>query len=202
MVHQPHRDLGDARRPLADLDAVKCIDVDQREKLNVQLLLLAAMERLEDLDLELAQLPVRNDKEVAAAAGRVEETQLREFLLEAPQLGFVLADLSEFLLQVVEEEGADDLEDVAFAGVVRTDLPPLARFHDRLEQGAEDHGRNPRPVEACCGKQRVAHVAVEVGEGLFAVLLALLGRRVQNVEKLRQVYPKVGAILDGAVDDV
>ena len=113
--------------------------------------------------------------------------------------------------QVVEEQGADDLEDVALAGVVAADLPALLRLHDALEERAENGGRDARPVEARAGQQAVAHVAVEVGEAevlgeelavdvgeggqsFVEVLLALLGRRVEHVEEPRQVQAEVGAV--------
>lgn len=79
--------------------------------------------------------------------------------------GAVAAGLLAFGAEVVEEEGADDLEDVGLGGVVRADLAAGAGFHDALEERAEDGGRDARPVEAGGFEQGFAHGGIEVGDG-------------------------------------
>lgn len=76
VIRQPHRSCGDARRPFPDFDAVESVDVDQRQVWHGDVLLLAAMERLEDLDFKKPQFAVRNDEEVAAAAGRIKDQKV------------------------------------------------------------------------------------------------------------------------------
>ena len=188
--------------------------------MNVQLRAgLAAVEQLEHFDFQQAQFAVGDDEEVAAAAGGVEKAQARKFLVEAPQFGLVAFDALKFGAQIVQEQRADDFEDVAFAGVMRADLPPLLRLHDGLKERAENGGRNARPVEARAGEQRVAHVAVEIGEAeifgeqlavdvgkcgerFVEVLLALLRRRVEHFKEAREVHARVRAVGGGAVLEV
>ena len=221
VVHQPEGHLGDAGGPFGNLDAVELVHVHLRELVHVQRqLALGAVEDLQDFQFQQAQLAIGDDEEVAAAAGGVEEAQAGEALVEAAQLGLVLADALELGAQVVQEQGAGDLEDVALGGVVAADLAALARLHDGLEERAEDGGRDGRPVEPGAGQQRVAHVtvevgdvqvvlaeqlAVDVGEGrqrLVQVLLPLVFRRVEHAEEVGQVQAQVGAVLGGAVFEV
>ena len=104
VVHQPHRHFGDSRRPFADLDAVEGVHVDERKMLDVEFPLRAGVEQLEDFDFQQSQFAIGDDEEVAAAARRVEEAELRELLVEAPQFGFVALDALEFGAQIVEEK--------------------------------------------------------------------------------------------------
>ena len=217
MVHQPHGHLRDAGGPFADLDAVEGVHVHQQEPLDVQNPL--NLQRQEHLDLQQAQFAVGDDEEIAAAAGGVQEAELADLLVEAPQLGLVGPDALELGAQAVKEEGADDLEDVALAGVVPADLAALARLHDRLEERAEDRRRDARPVKAGAGQQGVAHVPIQVGKaqafgeevavdigeggkGLVEVLLSPFGRGVEHIEKPGQVRAKVAPIGLGLVLDV
>ena len=70
VIHHPHRRLGDARRKLADLNAVELIDIHDREQLRHNLELLTWTQLLQNLDLQGAQLAISNDEEVAAAGSR------------------------------------------------------------------------------------------------------------------------------------
>ena len=99
------------------------------------------------------------------------------------------------------------------------DLAALARFHDGLEEGAEDGGGDARPIEAGANEQGVAHVPVEVGEVealgeegavdvaeageiLVEVPLALLLGRVEDAEEAVEVHAEVGAVGRGLVFEV
>ena len=160
MVHQPHGHFGDAGGPFADLDAVELSPRPPWRDCGCRNFLLAGCaEFLEDFEFEQAQFAVGDDEEVAAAAGGVEECELAEFLVKVLQArlrrGAVVFDAFEFGAQVVEEQGADDFEDVALAGVVRADLAPLLGLHHGLKERAEDGGRDARPVETAAGQQRV-----------------------------------------------
>src|ERR1035437_6410094 len=193
VIHEPHGDFGYARGPLADLDAIEGVDVHLGEALDVKFLLIAATDHLEDFDFQQTQFAVGNDEEIAAAAGRIEEAQAREFLVEAFQFGFAALGALEFPAQVIEEKRANDLEDVALAGVMPANLSPFLRLHDGLKERTANGGGDARPVEAGGGNESVAHVAVEVGEaeilgkefavdigecgkGFVEILLAFFGR--------------------------
>ncbi|AYA23138.1 hypothetical protein C6369_000060 [Rhodococcus rhodochrous] len=73
---------------------------------------------LEDVELKGAQFTVGHNQEVAAAAGRVEETEPAEFVVQLGQLRLVVPAAFELVAVLVEEQRADGLEDVFFGGVV------------------------------------------------------------------------------------
>ena len=84
VIHHPQRRLSDAGRKLQNFDAVELIDVHHRERRHIlHGLPLRAVNFEQHLDLQLAQLPIGDDQEVAAAAGRIEEAHLAQALLEA-----------------------------------------------------------------------------------------------------------------------
>ena len=129
-------------------------------------------------------------------------------ILEAFELGF----------EVVEEQTPDELEDVAFARVVRPDFAALFGFHDALEQRTENGRTDPRPVEGAADEKRVAHDAIHVGDvepfaEEFAVDVrhrfqlfdqiprTLLHRRVENLEDQRQVRTEIRPIGRGVIFD-
>ncbi len=108
-----------------------------------------------------------------------------------------VAALLELGAKFVEEQRADDFEDVALAGVVRPNLPALFVVHDGLKERAENGGRDARPIFARAGKQSVAHFAVEIGKAeMFAEQVAIdvgkLRERFVGIsgKYLLQVYPK------------
>ena len=230
MVHHPQRGLRNAGRKLAELDAVELVHVHLREKPDVEHVLPgSAVNRADHLHFEQPQFPVGDDEEVAAAAGRVEESKPSQFLLEAPQVGkaaAVLAGLEpgELGPQVVQEQRLDDLQDVLLGGVVGALGAALLGVHDRLEQRPEDGRGDVGPVEAAGVQQRPAHrrgeggdaqraakqVAVDVGKARQVVVQragALGLRRIEHLEELRQPRPKVGAVfarsrLDEVEEDV
>src|SRR5665213_2347006 len=75
VIHHPQRHLGDKRGELADLDAIKLVDVDLREMCNVQECALPSRVQLfQHFHLELTKLAVRDDEKVATPAGGIEET--------------------------------------------------------------------------------------------------------------------------------
>ena len=118
--------------------------------------------------------------------------------------------------EFVEEQGADEFEDVLFRRVVRADLPAFLAVHDGLEERAEHGGGDGFPAEAAAGEQAVAHVGVELGkfqtlgkevavdvgelaEFLVEVALALRGVGVEDAKELFQPDAEIGAVLGGAV---
>jgi len=83
MVGEPEGGFGDERRELLQLDAVELIDVQAGEVADIEAeRKLFAVLGPEDIEFEGAQLPVGDDEEVAAAAGRVEETQGGELVVK------------------------------------------------------------------------------------------------------------------------
>src|SRR3546814_10815996 len=70
----------------------------------------------------------------------------------------------QFHLQVVEEQRADQLEDVLFAGVVRAQVAAGFGVHHRLEHRAEDGRADAAPVQGAGFQQQVAHLRVERGQ--------------------------------------
>ena len=82
MVHEPERDFGNTHRPLGVFDAVELIHIDFAEVAHVENLLLSTVDFLEDFDFQQAKSAIGEDKEVAAAAGRIEEAERAEFLVE------------------------------------------------------------------------------------------------------------------------
>jgi len=92
-------------------------------------------------------------------------------------------------------------------------------IHDCLEERAKNGRRYARPVKVCASKQCVAHIKIEIGEAqtfleqipidvgecgkrFVEVFLALLGRRIQHIEKVCEVQAEIGAILGGSVQQV
>ena len=97
VVHQPHGHFGDARRPLADLDAVEGIHVHEGKALDVQLRLpRIGIKQLENFDFQRPQFAVGNDEKIAAAARRVQKAESRDLFMESPQFGFVALGAPKF----------------------------------------------------------------------------------------------------------
>src|ERR1022692_130883 len=78
--------------------------------------------------------------------------------------GAVSLDALELGAEVVEEQGADDFEDVLLRRVVPANLAAFLAFHDCLEERAEDSGGDGFPAEGAAGEQAVTHVRGELGE--------------------------------------
>ena len=74
-----------------------------------------------------AQFAISDHQKVAASAGRIEEPQTRELLVELPQLVLVTLNSREFCPKLVEKQCANHLENVALVGVMAADLAALAR---------------------------------------------------------------------------
>ncbi|MFZ1222201.1 MAG: hypothetical protein WAR01_03055, partial [Dokdonella sp.] len=119
---------------------------------------------MQHFDFEQAQFAVGDDEEVAAATSGIEKAQAGELDVEALELAFVVADFFQFGFQFVEEQRADQLQDVLFAGVVRAQVAPGLGIHDRLEHRAEDGRADAAPVERAGLQQQLAHVGVESGQ--------------------------------------
>ena len=216
VVHQPQRHLRNLGRELLDLDAVKLIDVDADQPMNVHAELPVGNAGAQHLELQQAQLAVADDEEVAAAAGRVKKREQPQFFVKLEQLVSIALDLVELGPQLVQKQRLDELEDVLLAGVVRSEVAARLVVHDRLEQRTEDRGRDRGPVQRAAIKQGVAHGAVEAGNrnGLFIqfavhigkggellveIFRALVVRGVEHLEKQGQLRAEVGTVLCGAL---
>ena len=157
VVHHPERSLRDPGREFVDFDAVELIDIDDRESRSVEFGLFldgrAGAEFADHFDLEQTQFPVGDDQEIAAPAGWIEEVQRGQPLAEGLEFGAPAAvrvrlQSGEGRFQLVEEERLDHFQDVLFGGVVRAPGAAFPLVHHGLEEGAEDGGRDPGPVEA------------------------------------------------------
>jgi hypothetical protein len=132
--------------------------------------------------------------------------------VELLQLAAVPPDPFELGPQGIEEERADELQDVLFPRVMRPEVAAQRRVHDRLEEGAEDRRADPAPVEAAAVQKRLAHGGVEGGGGkrLFEKSAVHVGegrevfvegceppvvRGIQNMEEGRKAIPEVRAVL-------
>src|ERR1019366_7418907 len=153
------------------LNAVELVNVDLGKLSHVveRHFVLLAVKLEQDFELQLAQLAVGDDEEVAAAAGRIEEADFGQLVVKLVQArgaagGAVGLDALELGAEVVEEQGADDFEDVLLRRVVPADAPAFLAVHNRLEERAEDGGGDGFPTEGAAGQQAVAHVSVELGE--------------------------------------
>src|SRR6266568_5893424 len=158
VIGQPQSHLCNPRRPLLDLYAVELIDVDADELEDIQHELVALAHITQYLQLQQAQLAISNNKEVAAAASRVEESQVRKLFQKLEKLVPVALDLVELGPQLIEKKRVDQLEDIGFAGVVGTQITPGGSVHDRLEQRTEDGRRNAAPVKSTAVQQRFTHL--------------------------------------------
>jgi len=176
---------------------------------------------LQDLDLEIAQFSIRNDEEIAAAAGGIEKGQGAELVVKRLQCLAAAGVLPrhqppEFSAQLVEKKRLDHLQDVFFARIMCAFRPPLLAIHNRLKQRAEDRGRNLLPIETTGVQQLVAHPTVEIGKRQalmeqravdigkaceigVELLAASVLRRVENLEELRQERAEVGSVLARAI---
>ncbi len=227
VVHHPQCRFRDARRELAKLDPVELVHVHHRLPRSIEHRLPTRGGRLsnlaDDLDFERPQFPVGDDEEVAAAARRVEERQAAELRLEPPERREAAPAPARFhafelRVQVVHEQRLDHLEDVLLGRVVRALRAALRRVHHRLEQRAEDGGRDVGPVEAAGVQQRPAHrrvererpkvsleeIAVDVGKPhqiLVQRRRALVLRCVEHLEQLREPRPEIGPVLASACFD-
>lgn len=56
-------------------------------------------------------------------------------------------DALEFRPQIVQKQRANQLEDVLFRGVVRTEIAAHFLIHDGLKQRLEYGRRNPAPIQ-------------------------------------------------------
>ncbi len=144
---QPQRDLSDTGGEFLDLDAIELMDVEFGKPIHVveRHFALAAVQLYKDFELQLAEFAVSEDEEVAAAARGIEETEIGQLVVKLLQTRgaagrSVVIDVLELSAEVVEEQRADQFQDVLFRRVVRADLPAFLAVHDRLEERTE-HGR-------------------------------------------------------------
>ena len=144
--------------------------------------------------------------------------------MERPEARFLRpplqgADCAELGAEGVEEERADELEDVLLARVVGAEVVARGLVHHALEHRAEYRGRDLRPVERGAVEDGLAHFggergdrerlgeqpAVHVrkrGDRLVAGGEAALRRRVQHLEELRELGGEVAAVRRGALRDI
>ena len=201
---------------------MELVDVDADELVHVHAALAGvALQRgggAQHVQLQQAQFAVADDEEVAAAAGGVEEGERAQLLVKVEQAVAVALGLVEFGAQFIEEQRADELEDVLFTRVVRAQVAACLGVHDALEQAAEDGGADGRPVERAGVEQGLARGGVEVGNGQLLVeqaavdvgksvqllvKVAVAGGlgRVEHLEQLRQARAGVAAVGRGALFD-
>ena len=76
----------------------------------------------------------------------------------------MVADALQLGLEFIEKQRLDQLEDVGFAGVVRTQVAARFRIHHRLEQGSENGRADAAPVQRAGVQQQLPHGGVEGGQ--------------------------------------
>ena len=98
VIHHPQRGLRNAGWKLAKLDSVELVHVHDGVPCSIQHDLSGFGGRVPNLpdylDLEQPQLPLGDDKKVAAAAGRIEERQFTELSVKPPKLAQTSAVLA------------------------------------------------------------------------------------------------------------
>ena len=164
VVEEPERDFGDAGGPFFNFNAVHLIDVDAKEGGDVEEGIEFRVEGFENIEFEGAEFTIGDDEEIAAAASGVEETERREFVMESGELLLAGLDGRKFRAEVVEKEGADELHNVAFGGVVGADLATFLGQHGGLEKRAEDGGGDFGPLETGTIEESLALAGSESGE--------------------------------------
>jgi hypothetical protein len=171
VVHEPEGDLGNPHWPFFNLNSVKLVDIDLREAVDLVECegLLTAVLSFKNLKLKRSQFSVRDDQEVAAAAGGIKKLQLGQLYTKLFQAvsatsRAVLVDGIEFASQGIEKERMNDFENIALRGIVSTDLAALSRLHYLLEERTENGRGYARPVEVSSFEQGLAHWAIERGE--------------------------------------
>src|SRR3546814_6707627 len=87
---------------------------------------------LVDLGLDRPHLLVGDDKEISAAAGRVEDPGFRHAVSQVQKLARVALGSLKLLPPVVEEQRVQDLQDVRHACVVHPKPAALSLIRDRL----------------------------------------------------------------------
>ena len=158
VVHHPQCNLGDARRKFLDLDAVEAIDVQFRQRGDVELGAAAGqpvhaaddagMDFAQQFHFQGAELAIGDDQEIPATAGGIQEPQRRQPIVKSDQCRLppgVAARLEagELGPQLIQEQRADHLQNVRLGGVVGTDGAALLSIHHALEQGAENRRADP-----------------------------------------------------------
>ena len=100
---------------------------------------------------------------------------------------FADAHAVKFRPERVQKQRADDFEDVFLRGVVRAEFAAGFGVHDALKHGAEDGGRDGRPVEVATIQKRLPHGGVEVRRGQKVGKEAAV-----DVAKLAEPFRQVG----------
>jgi len=210
VFHEEHGDFGDLAGEVFELDAIELVEADAGMVAN-EIELEIGVEELEGREFELAEAMVGDDEEVTAAAGGVEEGEGGDFVEEGLELGFGGNGALKLSLELVEEEGLDDFEDVFFGGVVGTEFAAFGRVHDALEHGAENGGGDEGPVEFATFEEDGAHFGIEPGgrkgfaeEGAIDVAEAAeffgkighatFGRGVEDGEELEEALGEAGTV--------
>ncbi len=68
-----------------------------------------------------------------------------------------------FSTPFIEKQRFNQLENIFFTGVMRTQISPQRRIHHRLKQAAENCRGNPAPVQCATVQQKLAHPGVKSG---------------------------------------
>ena len=125
MIHEPQRDLGDFGGERLYFYSVELRDIDLAQLRHIEELSgVVPVEFLQHIHFEAAQLAVGDEEEVAASASGVEERERGDLLVEGPEPRFLCPALQganrvELGAEGVEEERADEPQDVLFRRVVR-----------------------------------------------------------------------------------
>ena len=162
----PERRLRDGDGEVVDLDAPELRERDLDGQAEVELAL-PALARGDETVLEATQTDVGLREEVARPARRIEEGEGGEPVLERRQPPVPFArgrggeDRVEFRREAVEEERTDDFVDVRDGRVDHAARAARLGVQGRLEERAEDGGRDLAPVEARRAEEELADLLRE-----------------------------------------
>ena len=227
VIGDPQRHAGNVRRRRVNLDAVELIDLHPQQIAHVQQAATlggVAVQTVHQLDLQQTQLLEGHHQEIAAAAGRIEQPQPGEPVMQRLQPGLAGLGRRQLRLQLVEKQRPDGAQDVALAGVMRPQLAPRRRellpriqpprLQHRLEHAAEDRRADAAPVQrrafqdhrplrrieirqpAMPRKQLAVDVG-EIGKALRQLGRATLVCGIEHLEQLGQRRAQIAAILGG-----
>ena len=221
VLGNPHGGLSNGAGKIVELNAVELIDGNFDVADGAQL-----HQFTEDIVLELAELDESFGEEIAGAAGGVEKSQRRNFILKFLErattilLGLALGGVK-LVVKFVEEKRLDELMNVVAGGVMHAARSTCVGIEVGLEKGAENGGIDGEPTESFIGLGRaglerdavrgdviegrqVERVAVEKPAVDVGKLLELraerwsaaVGRGVEHGEQVDESAAVIGGIFD------
>ena len=179
LVGDIQRNAGNVGGGFVDFDPVELPDIDADAGGNFeQFRAVLAPDGGDDFVLQFAQFPVGHHEEIATPAGRIENPDRGQLVVEGGQAFLAIALVPggfELGAQAIHEQRVDGAQDVPLAGEVRAQLAPagfalvvgvgVGVFQHALKHRAENGRGNLAPVDVVAtGEQRFPHRAIEDGQ--------------------------------------